>query len=167
MKVHRLVRSQRLPMPRGEVFAFFENAENLGRITPPSLDFRILTETPIAMGEGTLIDYRIKLHGVPMRWRTVIERYEPRERFVDRQLRGPYALWRHTHEFHDDGDGTLMLDDVEYAIGFGPLGELAHRLFVERTLEHIFDYRRDAIVDALATRVPHATRAREAPVSPP
>lgn len=150
MKVHRLVRRQRLALPRREVFAFFENAENLARITPPLLDFRILTETPIAMGEGTLIDYRIKLYGVPMRWRTVIERYAPGERFVDRQLRGPYALWRHTHEFRDDGDGTVMIDDVEYAIGFGPLGELAHRLFVERTLAHIFDYRREAIEEALA-----------------
>lgn len=97
------------------------------------------------MQAGTLIDYRIKLFGAPMRWRTEIELYEPRERFVDRQLRGPYELWRHTHVFRDVAGGTEMIDEVDYAVGFGPFGSIARRLFVERTLERIFDYRAETV----------------------
>jgi len=145
MKTHRLTRIQRLERPREEVFAFFEDAGNLARITPKFLGFEIITPTPIEMHAGTLIDYRIRLFGIPMKWRTEIEIYEPRDRFVDRQLRGPYRLWRHTHLFRDVDGGTEMIDDVEYAIGFGPLGEPARALFVQRTLDRIFDYRAEVV----------------------
>jgi ligand-binding SRPBCC domain-containing protein len=145
MKTCALERSQLVPRSRDEVFSFFEDATNLARITPPFLGFRILTPTPIPMGEGTLIDYRISIFGVPVKWRTRIESYDRGVRFVDTQLRGPYRLWRHTHEFEDARGGTAMLDRVEYAIGFGPIGSLARALFVRRMLDRIFDYRRDAV----------------------
>lgn len=161
MKTFTLERRQLVPRPRDEVFAFFEDATNLGRITPPFLGFRILTEAPIPMRKGTLIDYRIRLYGLPVRWRTRIDVYEPQQRFVDTQLRGPYRLWRHTHEFSDAPGGTLMLDRVEYAVGFGPFGRLARRLFVRRTLERIFDYRRKVVEELFPARRSEADEAQE------
>ena len=94
-----------------------------------------------SLAPGTLIEYRLKLHGVPIRWRTTIAVWDPPRRFVDVQVRGPYAIWHHTHAFEPHPDGTLMRDTVRYAIGFGPLGELAHRALVRRDLEAIFDFR--------------------------
>jgi ligand-binding SRPBCC domain-containing protein len=98
------------------------------------------------MRQGALIEYRLRLHGVPIRWLTRIEEWAPGERFVDVQLRGPYALWHHTHEFEPAGDGrTLMRDTVRYALPLGPLGVLAHRLFVARDIERIFDHRQETV----------------------
>jgi ligand-binding SRPBCC domain-containing protein len=145
MTTHLLDRTQLVPRPRAEVFAFFADAHNLERITPPTLRFRILTAAPIALGAGTLIDYRLSLFGVPFRWRTRIEAYEPQVRFVDVQLRGPYRRWHHTHTFEDAPGGTLMRDRVEYQLPLGPLGGLAHALLVRRQLRAIFDHRREAI----------------------
>jgi ligand-binding SRPBCC domain-containing protein len=139
--VHVLERSQRLPGPADEVFGFFAEAYNLEAITPPFLGFQVVTPRPIAIGEGTLIDYRLRLHGVRLRWRTRIEVWEPGRRFVDRQLSGPYRLWHHTHLFEPDGDGTVMRDVVRYALPLGPLGELARLAFVSRDLDRIFDFR--------------------------
>jgi hypothetical protein len=140
-----LEREQLVPTPVEEVFAFFSEARNLEELTPPFLRFQIVTPLPIAMHEGTLIDYRIRLFGVPMRWRTRIDVWEPNVRFVDRQVRGPYALWRHLHAFEEVPGGTRMTDRVDYAIGLGPLGTVARSLFVRRQLETIFDYRRQAV----------------------
>lgn len=149
--MNTLRRRQVVKRPRAEVFTFFEDAKNLGRITPPFMGFEIITPTPIQMGAGTLIDYRIRLFGIPMRWRTEIELYERGERFVDRQLSGPYRMWRHTHVFRDLPDGaTEMIDEVDYDVGFGPFGVLAHRLFVQRTLARIFDYRAEAVASQFA-----------------
>lgn len=136
-----LERVQLIERPLAEVFAFFADAYNLQRITPPFLHFKVLTPPPIAMQSGTLIDYSIRLFGAPMRWRTVIEEFAPGVRFVDRQLKGPYQLWRHTHEFQETSAGTVMTDLVRYSIPYGPIGALARRMFVARTLERIFDYR--------------------------
>jgi ligand-binding SRPBCC domain-containing protein len=142
---HILSREQRLPDPPAAVFPFFGEPENLEAITPPWLRFRIVA-APDELGVGSLIEYRLRLHGVPVAWLTRIEEWVPGERFVDAQLHGPYALWHHTHEFLADGDGgTLMRDTVRYALPFGPLGEVAHRLFVARDLERIFDYRREQL----------------------
>jgi ligand-binding SRPBCC domain-containing protein len=150
MSAHVLERTQVVPHPRARVFAFFEDASNLERITPPFLGFRIVTPLPIAMGEGTLIEYRIRLFGVPLGWRTRIEGYDPPRAFVDTQLSGPYRLWRHTHRFDEHPEGTLIVDRVEYDVGFGPLGEVARALFVRRTLERIFDHRQRIIEEIFA-----------------
>ncbi len=136
-----LERTQIVPRPLAEVFAFFADAANLERLTPPFLGFQIKTPLPIKMGEGTLIDYRISLHGIPMRWRTRIDEYVPGVRFVDEQLKGPYRIWHHTHAFRAVPGGTEVLDHVDYELPFGPLGKLAHALFVRRQLKTIFDYR--------------------------
>jgi ligand-binding SRPBCC domain-containing protein len=142
MKIRLLERAQIIPRPRSEVFAFFSDAFNLERITPPFLRFRILTPPPIIMAAGTVIEYRLRLFGAPIFWRTLIESWGPEESFVDIQIKGPYSLWRHTHSFEEIGSGqTLMRDTVEYALPFGLAGRLAHHLFVRRWLDEIFDYR--------------------------
>lgn len=130
-----------IPRPRNELFAFFSDAANLERLTPPSMSFRIKTPQPIPMKPGTLIDYEIRLFGVPMKWRTLIDVFDPEERFVDEQLRGPYKLWRHTHTFEDVAGGTMVRDHVEYELPLGPLGTIAHAVFVRRQLKTIFDFR--------------------------
>ncbi len=118
-----LQREQRLPGPPEEVFGFFADAHNLEALTPPLLRFRLMTPAPIAMGTGTLIRYRLRVHRVPVSWLTEITEWDPPHRFVDEQVTGPYALWHHTHTFEPIGDGdTLMRDVVRYRIGFGPLG---------------------------------------------
>ncbi len=137
-----LERNQRVAAPRAEVFAFFADAANLERMTPPQLGFTILTPLPIEVKKGALIDYRIKLYGIPMKWKTVIEEYEPIDRFMDVQLAGPYATWRHTHTFAEaEGGGTECGDRVVYELPFGPLGRAVHAAFVRRQLAQIFDYR--------------------------
>jgi hypothetical protein len=142
---HILTREQRVSRPRAEVFGFFAEASNLERLTPPTLRFRILTPLPIAMRAGTVIDYRLSLMGIPFRWRTLIEVFAPDSHFVDVQQAGPYALWRHLHEFVEVPGGTLVRDRVEYRLPLGPLGDLAHALLVRRQLRRIFDYRREVI----------------------
>jgi hypothetical protein len=133
--------------PRPEVFAFFADAMNLERITPPFLRFRITTPGPIEMRPGAVIDYRLRLHGVPVGCRTRIEGYEPERSFVDVQVRGPYRRWRHRHDFLDVAGGTVVRDVVEYETPLGPLGALARPLFVARSLERIFDFRRQAVAE--------------------
>ena len=150
--VHRLRRSQLVRRPRREVFAFFADASNLEAITPDFLRFRIATPLPIRMAEGTLVEYRLKLFGVPFGWTTRIEAWQPERRFVDVQLRGPYRLWRHTHEFLDASEGTLVVDSVDYALPLDPLSRVVHAAFVRRAVERIFDHRRERIEALLAPR---------------
>lgn len=145
----RLERAQILRRPREEVFAFFADAANLQALTPPFLDFRILTPMPVDMVPGLLLDYRLSLFRIPFSWRTVIESYDPPHGFVDRQLKGPYRRWHHTHRFEEVPEGTLMIDWVEYEIPYGLLGSAAHEIFVRRTLDRIFDYRRRRIEEIL------------------
>jgi ligand-binding SRPBCC domain-containing protein len=145
MRLHVLEREQLVPRPLDEVFSFFAQARNLERITPPWLRFEVLTPEPIAMAAGTLIDYRLRLRGIPLRWLSRIEEWEHERAFADRQLRGPYRLWHHRHEFAPRGGGTVVRDRVRYALPLGRLGSLAHGAFVRRDLERIFDYRRAAV----------------------
>ena len=139
--IYTLHRDIRLALPLGEVFEFFAQAENLEKITPPWMRFQIVTPPPIEMREGATIEYKLRVHGLPMRWLTTIERWNPPFEFVDVQTRGPYKLWRHTHRFSEVAFGTLVEDIVEYELPFGPLGRLIHWLQVDRDLKHIFDYR--------------------------
>jgi ligand-binding SRPBCC domain-containing protein len=142
---YRLERTQRIAEAKAEVFAFFADPSNLERITPRFLRFRILTPPPIRMEAGALIDYQLRLYGVPIRWRTRIESMEPGASFTDIQLSGPYRRWHHRHEFVEVAGGTEMRDLVDYELPLGPLGALARWLFVRRSLERIFDFRRDTV----------------------
>lgn len=146
MAEHLLERSQRVEVPIEQAFGLYADARNLEPMTPPWLHFQVTTPGEITMAAGTLLGYKLRLHGIPIRWQTLIESWEPPHGFVDTQLEGPYALWRHTHEFEPDGDdATVIHDRVRYAIPFGPFGELADRLFVRRDLKRIFDYRAEAV----------------------
>jgi ligand-binding SRPBCC domain-containing protein len=149
LAVHRLDRRQRLDRPIDEVFAFFAQAHNLERITPSWLRFEVRGTEPGEMGEGTLIHYRLRLHGVPLRWTSRIESWDPGRGFVDRQVRGPYRVWHHRHSFAREGDATVVGDEVHYALPLARAGELAHRLFVRRDLERIFDHRQAAVRELL------------------
>jgi ligand-binding SRPBCC domain-containing protein len=142
MTIHIFTDELWLPRPLAVVFPFFADAYNLETLTPPWVNFKILTPKPIAMHAGAKIDYRIRIHGIPVRWRTEIMVWEPPHRFKDVQLRGPYRQWIHTHEFTEQDGGTLCRDRVEYAV-WG--GHLINRLMVRRDVEKIFGYRRETL----------------------
>ena len=140
-----------LPRAPEDLFPFFADAFNLEEITPPFLQFRVLTNPPIVMRPGTLIDYQLRLHRFPMRWTTRIADWTPPHRFVDEQLAGPYRKWRHEHTFEPAGAGTLMRDRVEYA---PPGGRLINFLMVERSVRRIFAYRCQRLATLLADNEP-------------
>ena len=151
---YRLERRQWLLLPPEVVFAFFERPENLARITPPWLDFRILTPPPIAMAPAITIDYTIRVLGTRTHWRSLIAEYDPPRGFRDVQLIGPYRLWDHRHRFRAENGGTLVEDEVLYQLALGPVGRLAHALFVRRRLDAIFAYRRERIAALLSANLP-------------
>lgn len=146
MRIYQLTRQQRFARPLPEVFAFFAEARNLEAITPPWLRFSVLTPAPLTMAAGTLIDYRLCWRGLPLRWRTEISEWQPPLCFIDRQLRGPYRLWVHEHRFLADGDTTLVMDQVRYAV---PGGALVNRLVVDRDVTAIFHYRAARLAELL------------------
>ena len=146
MRTFRLSSEVWLPRPIEDVFGFFSDARNLEALTPPTLRFEILTPSPIRMEVGTLIDYKLRLRGIPVRWRSEITAWEPPYRFVDEQRRGPYRLWVHEHRFEAKDGGTLAKDLVEYAV---PGGALVNRLFVARDVRGIFEYRTEKLREAL------------------
>lgn len=145
MKVYKLKFKQVINSSLDDVFSFFSNPENLSKITPEKLGFNILTPTPIKMKEGQLIDYSIKLLGKKIRWRTMITEYIPKVKFVDQQLKGPYSMWHHTHEFRDLDGKVEMTDEIYYVMPFGVLGRLVNFLFVSRDLNNIFKHRVEII----------------------
>lgn len=149
-RIHHLHREQLVPRPIDEVFGFFAEAGNLERITPPWLGFGLIGDEPVEMGVGRLIEYRLRLHRIPLRWVTRIHTWEPGRAFEDVQLKGPYRLWHHRHEFCRAGGGTLVQDHVRYSLPLGPAGELAHAAFVERDLARIFAFRYAAVKEILA-----------------
>jgi uncharacterized protein (TIGR01777 family) len=146
---HELIVEQRLTRQPQEVFAFFSDPGNLERITPAFLRFRTLGTTTAQIGNGTLINYALRLHGIPLRWQSRIESWVPGRMFVDVQTRGPYALWHHTHEFEPDDGGTIIRDRVRYRLPFGALGDLMGGKLVRRDLDAIFDFRRQRIQELL------------------
>jgi len=139
--MHLIEREQFFPQPPVRVFEFFSDAGNLAAITPGFLRFKVLTPLPLDLREGALLDYRLRLYGVPVKWRTRIEEVVRNERFVDMAIRSPFKRWHHTHTFEDKDGGTLMRDRVEYLMPFGPLGALTRAVMIRRLLERIFDYR--------------------------
>ena len=145
--LHLMRFEQRLDAPPEAVFPFFADPRNLEAITPPLLRFRLLTPQPIAMGPGTFVQYALRIHGVPVRWDTLIQEWDPPSRFVDVQVRGPYRLWHHTHSLEaiDGGSATLMRDTVRYAVGFGVVGEVARRAVVARDVRAIFAFRAERV----------------------
>jgi ligand-binding SRPBCC domain-containing protein len=145
-----LTKEQWFPQPLAKVFPFFSEARNLEMLTPPWLKFEVLTPAPIEMRPGTLIDYRIRIHGLPIRWRTEIIEWDPPHRFVDVQLQGPYSLWHHTHTFSERDGGTCCRDDVRY---FPRGGALMNWLFVRRDVERIFQYRQKRLTEIFGTTV--------------
>jgi ligand-binding SRPBCC domain-containing protein len=137
-----LRREQWISSPIDEVFAFFADARNLEKITPPWLGFRILSMSTNTIGAGTEIRYRLRVHGLPFHWRTEICEWNPPYGFVDEQAEGPYKQWRHTHCFEQHGNKTKMIDEVQYSLPFGILGRIVHALKVRADVNRIFDYRR-------------------------
>jgi len=128
-----------------KVFDFFCNAENLQKLTPDSLNFKIKSELPIKMEKGALIDYRINLYGIPVNWKTEITEWEPPYKFEDTQLKGPYKLWKHQHIFKEVGNKTEMTDIVDYNPKGWPFNTLLNKLFVRKEVEKIFQFREQKI----------------------
>lgn len=145
MKLYALKRQQLISRNLEETFSFFSRPENLAVITPASLKFQMLTPSPIEMKEGAVIDYTVRPFGFPLRWTTFITEFKPPYRFADLQLRGPYAYWHHAHTFSETDDGTLMADEIHYALPLGFIGRLAHTIAVKRQLQGIFDYRKELL----------------------
>ena len=141
--------AQLVPRPRAEVFAFFSDPDNLERITPPWLRFVVLGASTPEVGEGSELDYRLRIRGWPVRWRSRIVEWRPGDRFTDVQLRGPYAAWRHTHLFEDRAAGTWMADRVSYRLPLGAVGDWIAGRSVAGEVRRIFDYRRVRIAELL------------------
>lgn len=160
MHIYELRRQIEIPRTLGETFRFFENPHNLALITPAWLNLVVASNEEVVMHKGAEIDYTIRWLGVSMKWKTFISDYEPPFRFVDIQVTGPYRLWEHTHGFHPTENGTLVADTVRYALPYGLLGRLVHRLIVRRQVEGIFAYRQKALLKVFGcspARAPSAT----------
>lgn len=151
VKIFELKTEQWLPRPLGEIFPFFADARNLQVLTPPWLNFEILTPGVIEMHPGTLIDYRLRLHGITLRWQSEITAWEPPHRFLDEQRRGPYRMWHHEHRFEEAGGKTLVSDHIRYAV---PGGWLVNRLLVAPDVHRIFSWRREKLQELFPARIP-------------
>jgi len=150
---HTLHSEQWLDRPLQDVFAFFADAANLETITPDELRFHILSPQPIEMRVGALIDYRLRLAGIPFRWRSEITAWDPPYSFEDSQIKGPYGLWVHRHSFEEQDGGTLSTDHVRYALPLSPLGDMAFPL-VKWQLGRIFAHRQRVIAAQFESSAP-------------
>jgi len=139
--MHFLTTSTVINKPLSEVFEFFSNAENLNKITPPDMQFKILTPLPIIIKKGTLIDYKIKVNGIPLNWQTEITEFEVNKRFIDKQLKGPYRVWIHEHTFEEKDGKTIMNDHVQFLSPGWFLEPIINKLFIEKKVKGIFAYR--------------------------
>jgi ligand-binding SRPBCC domain-containing protein len=157
MRTFRLNKTLWLSQPRPKIFEFFANPHNLDRLTPPWLKFQLLSPLSTVIRAGTLLHYRLRLHGIPIRWQSEISVWEPPERFVDRQTKGPYSLWIHEHTFREKKDGTLVGDSVEYAV---PGGIVVNWLVVARDLERIFQYRHQMLQQLFNSQNPNNNARR-------
>ena len=147
MKLYTLSSEQFLPVPIEKAWAFFSSANNLSRITPPEMQFRIINESADDdIYDNMEIDYIVRpLFGIPLKWKTVITQVDKPHRFMDRQKKGPYKKWEHTHTFVEKDNGTFMTDVVNYVLPFGILGRIAHFLFVRKKLKQIFEFRKTVL----------------------
>ena len=145
MKVYKLISKQIINRKIHEVFDFFKSPENLSRITPSKLNFKILTPLPIEIKEGKLIDYTITLFGKEVHWRTMITSYQSNKMFIDQQLKGPYVMWHHKHTFNEVNQSVEMIDEVDYVVPFGFLGRFVHFIYLRYELKYIFIYRKKII----------------------
>jgi len=158
MKTYNIKFQQFIDLPINDVFNFFSKPENLSLITPPRLKFDILTPAPIIMKEGQLIDYSLTImYCLKLRWRTLITDYNQPYKFVDQQIKGPYSLWHHTHEFEEKDGGTLINDSVTYAVPFGVIGQLLHAVYIKHDIKNIFKYRHK-ILDAIFLEIKNQAR---------
>jgi len=149
MVTYTLAREHYVAKPLAEVFAFFQRPENLAHLTPPWLHFVILSPSPVAMAEGAQIDYAIRLLGMRLRWTSRIIAYDPPRSFIDEQIKGPYAFWRHRHTFVPQGAGVVVKDEVAYALPLGGLGRIAQKIYVRAALRSIFNYREKMVKELL------------------
>ncbi|MBT7982351.1 MAG: SRPBCC family protein [Akkermansiaceae bacterium] len=146
MKIYTFRQSQEIPITLEKAWEFFSNPENLNSITPPGLDFRITSGTPAPMHEGQVITYKIRI--APMIWQTWVTEIKAvtfQSQFIDEQRGGPYKFWHHCHRFESTESGTLITDEVNYALPFYLLGDIAHGLFVKKKLNKIFEYRKEIL----------------------
>jgi len=158
MKTYNIKFQQFIDLPINDVFNFFSKPENLSLITPPRLKFDILTPSPIIMKEGQLIDYSLTImYCIKLRWRTLITDYNKPYQFIDQQIKGPYSLWHHTHEFEEKDGGTLIHDSVTYAVPFGVIGQLLHAAYIKHDIKNIFKYRHK-ILDAIFLEIKNQAR---------
>jgi ligand-binding SRPBCC domain-containing protein len=144
-KTYTLAFAQQVSRPLPEVFSFFSRAENLEVLTPPWLNFKILKVAPQPIQQGTLINYSLRVHGIPLHWISEIVEWEPPHRFVDLQLRGPYKVWRHEHRFEARDGGTLISDTISLALPLGILGQLAYKMKVQSDVDEIFAFRKTKV----------------------
>lgn len=147
MKIYSLYSEIEVDTPLETVFSFFDKAQNLETMTPKNLSFKIMTPGDVPMAHGTVIDYVVSIMGIPQRWTSVIQKYNPPNYFVDTQIKGPYSFWYHEHQFLKIGQKTSIIDHVHYAVPFGVLGRLAHWLFIKRQLKGIFSHRLQFITE--------------------
>jgi ligand-binding SRPBCC domain-containing protein len=154
-----------LPQPRSRVFPFFADARNLETLTPPWLNFEVLSPGPLEMKVGLKIDYRLRIHGIPIRWQSEISAWEPPFRFVDEQRRGPYSLWHHEHRFEERDGGTLCIDLVQYRAPGGPFRPLIERFFVRPDVEKIFAYRTRKMLELFPATGPDPAQVATRPTS--
>ena len=154
MQQYQLIRQQEVSRPLERIFTFFEKPENLGLITPPSLEFKLLNPSPVEMKLRQIIDYRIRLSGIPMHWQSLISEYNPPYNFADEQQIGPYSYWRHLHQFEQIGSNTRIIDRVIYSLPSyfpRPLETTINRLYVAPTLKRIFDYRQRVFAEIFSS----------------